>query len=110
LTEKDRRDLAAALEAEADWIALSFIQRPEDVAEVRKIARGRSGILSKIEKPQAVERSKRSSSFPTPSWSLVAIWAWRCLWPHCRARRSASPALLAVPASQWLWPRRCWNR
>lgn len=56
LTEKDRRDLAAALEAEADWIALSFIQRPEDVAEVRKIARGRSGILSKIEKPQAVER------------------------------------------------------
>lgn len=56
LTEKDRRDLAAALEAEADWIALSFIQRPEDVAEVRKIARGRSGILSKIEKPQAVEK------------------------------------------------------
>ncbi len=56
LTEKDRRDLAAALEAEADWIALSFIQTPEDVAEVRKIARGRSGILSKIEKPQAVER------------------------------------------------------
>ena len=56
LTEKDRRDLTAALEAEADWIALSFIQRPEDVAEVRKIARGRSGILSKIEKPQAVEK------------------------------------------------------
>ncbi|MEM6711421.1 MAG: pyruvate kinase [Pseudomonadota bacterium] len=56
LTEKDRRDLHAALEAEADWIALSFIQQPEDVAEVRKIARGRSGILSKIEKPQAVEK------------------------------------------------------
>lgn len=56
LTEKDRRDLNAALEAEADWIAISFVQRPEDVAEVRKIARGRSGILSKIEKPQAVEK------------------------------------------------------
>ena len=56
LTEKDRRDLAAALEAQADWIALSFIQRPEDLAEVRKIARGRSAILAKIEKPQAVER------------------------------------------------------
>ena len=56
LTDKDRRDLAAAVEAEADWIALSFIQRPEDVAEVRKMVRGRSGILSKIEKPQAVER------------------------------------------------------
>jgi pyruvate kinase len=56
LTDKDRRDLAAAVEAEADWIALSFIQRPEDVAEVRKMVRGRSGILSKIEKPQAVDK------------------------------------------------------
>ncbi|MEM1287231.1 MAG: pyruvate kinase [Pseudomonadota bacterium] len=56
LTEKDKVDLQAALEADADWIALSFIQQPEDVAAVRKIARGRSGILSKIEKPQAVEK------------------------------------------------------
>ncbi len=56
LTEKDRRDLEAILEAKVDWIALSFIQRPEDLAEVRKIARGRAGLLSKIEKPQAVAR------------------------------------------------------
>jgi pyruvate kinase len=56
LTDKDRTDLEAALEADADWIALSFIQRPEDVAEVRKIARGQAAIISKIEKPQAVER------------------------------------------------------
>jgi pyruvate kinase len=56
LTPKDRSDLEAALAAEVDWIALSFIQRPEDLAEVRKIARGRAGILAKIEKPQAVER------------------------------------------------------
>ncbi len=39
-----------------DWIALSFIQRPEDLAEARKIARGRAALLSKIEKPQAVTR------------------------------------------------------
>ena len=56
LTDKDRRDLDAALEAKVDWIALSFIQRPEDIAEARKIARGRAAILSKIEKPQAVTR------------------------------------------------------
>ena len=56
LTDKDRRDLDAALGEEIDWIALSFIQRPEDVAEARKIARGKVGILSKIEKPQAVAR------------------------------------------------------
>ena len=56
LTEKDRSDLDAVLEAGVDWVALSFVQRPEDIAEVRKIARGRAGILSKIEKPQAVAR------------------------------------------------------
>ncbi|WP_428698470.1 pyruvate kinase [Stappia sp.] len=56
LTPKDRKDLDAALEANVDWIALSFIQRPDDLAEVRKITRGKAGILAKIEKPQAIER------------------------------------------------------
>ncbi len=56
LTDKDRADLLAVLEEPIDWVALSFIQRPEDLAEVRKIARGRVALLSKIEKPQAVER------------------------------------------------------
>ncbi len=55
LTEKDHADLVAALAAEVDWIALSFIQRPEDLIDVRKIVRGRAGVLAKIEKPQAVE-------------------------------------------------------
>ena len=56
LTEKDRADLDAVLAAGVDWVALSFIQRPEDLAEARKIARGRALLLSKIEKPQAVAR------------------------------------------------------
>ncbi len=57
LTDKDRVDLDAALETnEVDWVALSFVQRPEDLAEVKKIARGRVGVMSKIEKPQAIER------------------------------------------------------
>ncbi len=56
LTDKDRKDLDAVLQEEIDWIALSFIQRPEDIAEVRKIAGGRVGIMSKIEKPQAITR------------------------------------------------------
>jgi len=56
LTEKDHKDLRAVLKEEIDWLALSFIQRPEDVTEVRKIAGDRVGILSKIEKPQAVQR------------------------------------------------------
>ena len=56
LTEKDRSDLEAALEAGTDWVALSFIQRPEDIAEAKKITRGRAAVLAKIEKPQAVKR------------------------------------------------------
>ncbi len=57
LTDKDRIDLDAVLATDdVDWVALSFVQRPEDLAEVRKIARGRVGLMSKIEKPQAIER------------------------------------------------------
>ncbi|HEY4343841.1 MAG TPA: pyruvate kinase [Parvibaculum sp.] len=54
LTEKDRSDFEAALNLGVDWVALSFIQRPDDIAEARKIARGRAAILAKIEKPQAL--------------------------------------------------------
>ncbi|SHM44621.1 pyruvate kinase [Roseibium suaedae] len=56
MTEKDHKDLVAALEQEVDWVALSFVQRPDDIAEVRKIVRGRAGVLAKIEKPQAIGR------------------------------------------------------
>ncbi len=56
LTPKDRDDLDAALAENVDWVALSFVQRPEDLAEVRRIARGRAGIMAKIEKPQAIDR------------------------------------------------------
>jgi pyruvate kinase len=56
MTDKDIADLHAALEVKADWIALSFVQRPADLVAIRKIVRGRAGIMSKIEKPQAVSR------------------------------------------------------
>ncbi|MET0481557.1 MAG: pyruvate kinase, partial [Aestuariivirgaceae bacterium] len=56
MTDKDRSDLEAAVNTGIDWVALSFVQRAEDVAEVRKIARGRALVMSKIEKPQAVAR------------------------------------------------------
>jgi pyruvate kinase len=56
MTPKDRSDLEAALDAGADWIALSFIQRPEDIAEAKKVTRGRAAVMAKIEKPQAMTR------------------------------------------------------
>jgi pyruvate kinase len=56
LTEKDRSDLDFALEQGVDWIALSFVQRPEDLAEARKLIGGRAALLAKIEKPAALAR------------------------------------------------------
>jgi pyruvate kinase len=56
LTDKDRADLAFALEQGVDWIALSFVQRPEDVAEARRLIGGKASLLAKIEKPAAIER------------------------------------------------------
>jgi pyruvate kinase len=56
MTDKDRADLAAALEENIDWIALSFVQRPEDVSEIKKIAGDRALVMAKIEKPQAIAR------------------------------------------------------
>lgn len=54
LSQKDRSDLEFACDLGVDWLALSFVQRPEDVTEARALARGRAAILSKIEKPAAV--------------------------------------------------------
>jgi pyruvate kinase len=56
LTEKDRRDLAFALELGVDWVALSFVQRPEDMDEVRGLVAGRAGVMAKLEKPAAIEQ------------------------------------------------------
>ncbi len=55
LTVKDREDMAFALEHGVEYIGLSFVQRPDDVAEAREIAAGRAWIMSKLEKPQALE-------------------------------------------------------
>lgn len=56
LTEKDRSDLAFAVEMGADWIALSFVQRPEDLMEARRLIGGKAALLAKIEKPSAIAR------------------------------------------------------
>jgi pyruvate kinase len=56
LTDKDRDDLQFALDQRADWIALSFVQRPEDVAEARALIGDRAALLAKIEKPAALDR------------------------------------------------------
>ena len=56
LSDKDRTDLEFACSLGIDWLALSFVQRPEDVREARELAKGRAAILSKIEKPAALSK------------------------------------------------------
>lgn len=54
LTPKDREDLAFALRIGVDWVALSFVQKAEDMAELKQLVKGRAACLAKIEKPQAL--------------------------------------------------------
>ena len=54
LSDKDRVDLEFACELGVDWVALSFVQRPDDVIEARTLIKGRAAVMSKIEKPAAV--------------------------------------------------------
>ncbi|RXF73284.1 pyruvate kinase [Hansschlegelia zhihuaiae] len=56
MTEKDHADLDAALDIGCEWIALSFVQRPEDIQEAKDIIGGRAAVMTKIEKPQAMTR------------------------------------------------------
>ncbi|RGP38707.1 pyruvate kinase [Pseudotabrizicola alkalilacus] len=55
LSQKDLKDLEFACDLGVDWLALSFVQRAEDVIEAKALARGRAAVLSKIEKPAAVK-------------------------------------------------------
>jgi pyruvate kinase len=54
LTDKDRADLKFGLDLGADWVGLSFVQRPDDVDEARRLIGDRAAILIKIEKPAAI--------------------------------------------------------
>ncbi|WP_026191275.1 MULTISPECIES: pyruvate kinase [Methylosinus] len=56
MTPKDRADLDAALIEGVDWVAISFVQRAEDVLEVKRVVGPRALVMAKIEKPQAIAR------------------------------------------------------
>jgi pyruvate kinase len=56
ITGKDRADLKAGLGAGIDWVAVSFVRRPDDVAQVKKLTLGRAMVMAKLEKPQAISR------------------------------------------------------
>ncbi|MFT6084236.1 MAG: pyruvate kinase [Alphaproteobacteria bacterium] len=70
LTDKDEKDLRFALELGVDWIALSFVQKPEDVTYIKSIVQGRAGVMAKIEKPGAIMHLKEI--FETSDAVMVA--------------------------------------
>ena len=88
LTEKDRVDLEAAASIGVDWIALSFVQRPEDVSEARELIAGRAGVMAKIEKPSALLCLEDILKVSDGSWWPVAIWALSFPWKPCRPAKS----------------------
>lgn len=59
LTAKDRQDLAFGLELGVDWVALSFVQRPEDIIEARALVGDKAWIMAKLEKPSAIDELER---------------------------------------------------
>ena len=108
---KDRSDLEAALETGIDWIALSFVQRPEDIAEAKKITRGRAAVMAKIEKPQAVARL--AEIIELADALMVARGDLGVEMPLEKVpglQKQMTRACRAAPASRWWSRRRCWNR
>lgn len=55
MTDKDRADLDYGLNLGVDWVALSFVQRPQDIEEIKRIVGGRAGVIAKLEKPSAID-------------------------------------------------------
>jgi pyruvate kinase len=110
LTDKDRADMAFALENHVDWIALSFVQRPEDVAEARRLIAGRAALLAKIEKPAAIERL--DGILELADAVMVARGDLGVEMPpdRCRRSRRRSSRQLGEWAARWWSRRRCSNR
>jgi len=55
MTPKDHKDLVFGLSLGVDWVALSFVQHANDIAELKKLVAGRAAVMAKLEKPQAIE-------------------------------------------------------
>jgi pyruvate kinase len=110
LTAKDRADLDFGLALGVDWVALSFVQRPEDCARRASSSATAPGSWPSSRSRRRSTRSTRSSRSPTASWSRAATSAWSCHRSRCRCCSAASCGPHAQPAVRWWWRRRCWSR
>ena len=110
MTAKDRSDLEAALEENIDWVALSFVQRPEDIVEVKKICGSRAAVLAKIEKPQAI--GCLDDIFKAADAVMVARGDLGVEMPLERVPglQKSMTRMARDSASRSSSPPRCWNR
>ena len=107
LTKKDREDLEAAATIGVDWIALSFVQRAEDVSEAQKLVNNRASVMAKIEKPSALtcldDILKVSDGIMVARGDLGVELPIEAV-PACQKQIPAPPAAMASP---WSLPPRC---
>jgi pyruvate kinase len=102
ITEKDREHLAFAVEQDADYVALSFVRRAEDVEDLRAMIAelgGRQRVIAKIEKAEAVEQLDAIVAAADGLMVRAATSASRSGPPTCRWCRSGSSASAAPRAS-----------
>ena len=97
LTDKDRKDMQFGLDHGVDWVALSFIQRPEDLAEARRLIGGRAPVLTKLEKPAAIDRLDEIIELSDAV--MVARRSWRRDATR-RCARAAAPEYAGLPADR----------
>ena len=100
LTNKDRKDMQFGLDHGVDWCALSFIQRPEDLAEARRLIAGRAPILTKLEKPAAIDGLDEIIELSDAVMVARAISALRCRRRTCRSFNGRSCVLAGKPGSR----------
>lgn len=93
LSDKDRADLEVAKREHVEVVAVSFVQRPSDVEEVRGILGPTAQIIAKIERPQALERIDDICRVSDGSWlhAVTSESSSRSKWCRPPSTRLRAP-------------------
>jgi pyruvate kinase len=110
VTEKDRQDLAFGLTLDIDWVALSFVQRPEDVIEARQLAGDKVKLMVKLEKPSAMDCLDELIALADGVMVARGDLGVELPPEQVPGLQNGSCAPVARRASRWWWPPKCWIR
>jgi pyruvate kinase len=110
LTAKDRRDLSFGLELGVDWVALSFVQRPEDIREARALIGDRAFLMAKIEKPSAVTQLREIAELSDAIMVARGDLGVEVPAESVPQIQKTSSARVASSVNRWWWQRRCSSR